>query len=505
MTNEYFDVVIVGAGLSGIGSARHLQDKCPGKSYVILEGRDAMGGTWDLFRFPGIRSDSDMFTLGYNFKPWREGKSIADGRSILNYIKETAAEGDVDRHIRYGHQVKKLSWSSDDACWTVEAERKVTGQTVTIRGRFILMCAGYYSYEQGYTPDFEGRERFRGRIVHPQDWPEDLDYRDKQVVCIGSGATAVTLIPEMARDAAHVVMLQRSPTYMVSRPDTDIVANILRRLLPEKMAYAITRWKNIRFQQVVYRKTRTHPEKVKKKLLDMLRKELPPDYDIETHFTPRYNPWDQRLCLVPNSDFFEAIRAGKSSVVTDQIDTFTETGIRLTSGRQLEADIIVTATGLNLVVLGGAELSVDDAPVRLSDTFSYLGMMYSGVPNLVTTFGYINASWTLRADLTAEYACRILNHMDDTGTRQCTPRLRREDQKMPARNWITDFSSGYVQRVMHRFPKQGDRPPWINTQNYQDDRKLLRLRDVDDGVLRFDNPAIQIARTAEQTLHSDAA
>ena len=505
MSSEYFDVVIVGAGLSGIGSARHLQDKCPGKSYVILEGRDAMGGTWDLFRFPGIRSDSDMYTLGYNFKPWRDGKSIADGPSILSYIKETAAEGDVDEHIRYGHLVKRANWSTKDACWTIHAQRKDSGETVTIRGGFILMCAGYYSYEEGYTPEFQGRERFQGKIVHPQEWPEDLDYKDKKVVCIGSGATAVTLVPEMAKDAAHVVMLQRSPTYMVSRPDTDIIANFLRKILPEKTAYAIARWKNIRLQQVIYRKTRTHPDKVKKKLLDMVRKEMGRDYDVDTHFTPRYDPWDQRLCLVPNSDFFEAIKSGKSSIVTDHIDTFTENGVLLESGTELEADIIVTATGLNLVLLGGAELLVDDKPLRISDSFSYLGMMYSGIPNLVTTFGYINASWTLRSDLTAEYACRIINHMDETGNRQCTPHLRPEEQKMAARNWITGFSSGYMQRVMHLFPKQGDKAPWLNTQNYREDKKLLSERNVEDGVLQFSNPVGTSREPEPGFIESDAA
>ncbi|MDX1405503.1 MAG: NAD(P)/FAD-dependent oxidoreductase [Woeseiaceae bacterium] len=505
MSSDCFDVVIVGAGLSGIGAARHLKDKCPGKSFVILEGRDAMGGTWDLFRFPGIRSDSDMFTLGYNFKPWRDGKAIADGPAILEYIKETAAEGDVDRHIRYGHLVKSIDWSSQDACWTIRAEHKDSDDTVTVRGRFILMCAGYYSYEQGHTPEFKGRERFQGQIVHPQSWPEDLDYKDKKVVCIGSGATAVTLVPAMAEDARHVVMLQRSPTYMVSRPDTDVIANLLRKLLPEKIAYAITRWKNIRFQQVVYRRTRTHPDKVKRKLLDMVRKEMGPDYDIDTHFTPHYNPWDQRLCLVPNSDFFEAIKAGKSSIVTDRIDTFTENGIRLASGRELEADIIVTATGLSLVLLGGVELRVDGEPVTLAETFSYLGMMYSGVPNLVTIFGYINASWTLRADLTSAYACRIINHMEQTGLRQCTPHLRANDQKMTSRPWITDFSSGYMQRVMHLFPKQGDRAPWLNTQNYREDKILLEKRAVDDGVLEFSNPRRAEVVDASQELRSDAA
>ena len=505
MTAEYFDVAIVGAGLSGIGAARHLQDICPGKSYVILEGRDSMGGTWDLFRYPGIRSDSDMFTLGYNFKPWREAKAIADGPSILNYVKETAAEGDVDSHIRYGHLVRKAAWSSSDATWTVEAERKDTGETATIRCGFILMCAGYYSYEKGFTPDFAGRERFGGVIIHPQEWPEDLDYRDKKVVVIGSGATAVTLVPEMAKDAAHVVMLQRSPTYMVSLPAVDVIANFLRKVLPEKLAYTVTRWKNIRFQQKVYQRTRTKPEQVKKHLLKLVRKEMGPDYDVETHFTPHYNPWDQRLCLVPDHDFFESITTGKSSIVTDTIDTFTEKGVLLNSGNELEADIIITATGLNLVLLGGAEFVVDGQPVRISDTFSYMGMMYSDVPNLVTTFGYINASWTLRADLTAEYTCRIINYMDETGCRQCTPRLRIEDKDMPARMWITDFSSGYMQRVMHMFPKQGDKAPWLNTQNYTEDKKLLATRAVDDGVLQFSNPAANSGGLETTHLESDAA
>lgn len=505
MTVEYFDVVIVGAGLSGVGAARHLQDQCPGKSYVILEGRNAIGGTWDLFRFPGIRSDSDMYTLGYNFKPWREAKSIADGPSILKYVKETAAEQGIDQHIRYGHLVKKARWSSSDPSWTIEAQRKDTGETASIRCGFILMCAGYYSYEKGYTPEFNGLDRFAGEIVHPQEWPEDLDYRDKKVLVIGSGATAVTLVPELAKDAAHVQMLQRSPSYMVSLPDTDVIANFLRKILSEKMAYAITRRKNIRFQQTVYGRTRTHPDKVKKKLLDLVRKEMGPDYDVETHFTPHYNPWDQRLCLVPNSDFFQSVRSGDASIVTDQIETFTEKGVLLESGEELEADIIVTATGLNLVLLGGAEFVVDGQPIDISETFSYMGMMYSDVPNLVSTFGYINASWTLRADLTAEYACRVINHMDNAGYRQCTPRLRDEDKGMPARSWITDFSSGYIQRVMHLFPKQGNKAPWLNTQNYTEDKKLILNRAVDDGVLSFSNPIAETSAALSERLESDAA
>lgn len=488
MTPEYVDVVIVGAGLSGVGAAYHLQDQCPGKSYLILEGRDSIGGTWDLFRYPGIRSDSDMFTLGYNFKPWLQAKAIADGPSILRYVKDTAAENGIDQHIRYRHLVRKANWSSDDAVWTIEAYDEARNKTVVVRCNFMLMCSGYYSYEKGYTPDFKGLERYEGRIIHPQEWPDDLDYRDKRVLVIGSGATAVTLIPELARDAGHVTMLQRSPTYMVSLPDTDVIANFLRKVLPAKLAYAITRWKNIRWQQTVYRRTRTKPEKVKQFLLKRLRKELGPDYDIETHFTPRYNPWDQRLCLVPNSDFFNAIKAGKSSIVTDQLNTFTEKGVLLQSGEELEADIIVTATGLDLVLLGGVELVVDGRPIEFSRTFSYKAMMFSDVPNLVSTFGYINASWTLRADLTAEYACRLINHMDSIGSRQCTPRLRDEDRDMTVQPWIKEFSSGYMQRFMHRFPKQGDRAPWINTQNYGLDKKMIRGDSLDDGVLTFSSP-----------------
>jgi monooxygenase len=489
VNTEYFDVVIIGAGLSGVGAAYHLQRQCPGKSYVILEGRASIGGTWDLFRYPGIRSDSDMYTLGYNFKPWRDGKAIADGPSILNYVKETAAENGIDKHIRYRHQVRKASWSTADAAWTVEAARTDTGATARLKCNFLLMCAGYYSYEQGYTPEFKGRERFRGRIVHPQAWPEDLDYRGKKIVVIGSGATAVTLVPELAKDAARVVMLQRSPTYVVSRPDKDKIANWLRKILPERVAYAITRWKNIGFQQLVYRRTRTQPERIKQRLLALLRKQLPPDYDIATHFTPRYNPWDQRLCLVPNGDLFRSITAGKTVVVTDRIDTFTERGIVLQSGTELPADIIVTATGLNLVVLGGATIEVDGRAVNFPDTFSYKGMMYSDVPNLVSTFGYINASWTLRADLTAEYACRLINHLDTRGLRQCTPRLRAHERDMPARRWIDAFSSGYMQRAMHLFPKQGAHEPWINPQNYRRDKQMMRYAALEDGVLIFDNPA----------------
>ncbi|HZR81164.1 MAG TPA: NAD(P)/FAD-dependent oxidoreductase [Candidatus Binatia bacterium] len=489
MTSEHFDVLIVGAGLSGVGAGVHLEERCPGKSYAILEGRDSMGGTWDLFRYPGVRSDSDMHTLGYRFKPWRAAKAIADGPAILQYVKETAAEYGVDRHIRYRHLATRATWSSEDATWTVEALRKDTGETARFTCNFLFMCSGYYSYREGYTPDFRDVDRFRGTIVHPQKWPEDLDYRGKKVVVIGSGATAMTLVPAMAQDAGHVVMLQRSPTYVISRPDEDAIANALRKVLPASWAYAATRWKNVALQQLLYRRTRTHPHKVKQKLLDMVRKELGPDYDVETHFTPRYAPWDQRLCLVPNSDLFAAIRSGKASIATDRIDRFTERGIRLASGRELEADVVVTATGLNLVVLGEMQFAVDGKPIDFARTWTYKGMMYSDVPNLVCTFGYINASWTLRADLTSEYVCRILNHMDRVGARQVTPRLRPTDRDMPELPWIADFSSGYMQRAMHLFPKQGDREPWVNPQNYGRDKKMIRYGELEDGVLRFESPS----------------
>jgi cation diffusion facilitator CzcD-associated flavoprotein CzcO len=497
MPTDYVDIVIVGAGLSGIGAACHLSKACPGKSYAILENRAAMGGTWDLFRYPGIRSDSDMHTLGYNFKPWIADKAIADGPSILRYIREAAAEHSVDDHIRYRHKVKKASWSSSDAAWTIEAEAGESGEVVSIRCGLIQMCTGYYNYEHGYLPLFRGRERFGGDIVHPQQWPDDLDYSGKRVIVIGSGATAMTLIPEMARKAAHVTMLQRSPTYVVSLPDRDRIANLLRRILPERAAYALTRWKNVKFQQFVYRRSRKAPDKIRKKLLKMARKELGPDFDIDRHFTPAYGPWDQRLCLVPNGDLFVAIRSGKAAVVTDEIDTFTEEGILLKSGAELPADIIVTATGLSLLVLGDISFEVDGQPVDFANTYSYKAMMYSDVPNLVSTFGYINASWTLRADLNAEYVCRLLNYMDETGFRQCTPRLHGSDRNMPARPWIENFSSGYIQRQIHLLPKQGDHWPWINTQDYALDKRMIRDEEIADGVLEFTSPGREPVATLQ--------
>jgi cation diffusion facilitator CzcD-associated flavoprotein CzcO len=491
MVVEHVDVLVVGAGISGIGAAWHLEHRCPDRTYVILEGRDDIGGTWDLFRYPGVRSDSDMHTLGYHFKPWNAEKAIADGPSIMAYLRETVAEHGIDRRIRFGHHVDRASWSSDDARWTVDATLTATGEAVTYTCNFLFMCSGYYSYRAGHVPEFPGRDRFRGRIVHPQEWPEDLDFAGKEVLVVGSGATAMTLVPAMAETAAHVTMLQRSPTYVVSRPDVDALANRLRRVLPDGVAYRVTRWKNTTMQQMIYRRTRTEPDKVKAKLLALVRKELGPDYDVEKHFTPRYDPWDQRLCLIPNSDLFKAIRAGRASVVTDHIDTFTEDGIRLVSGEELRADVIVTATGLELVTLGEMDFVVDGEPVDFAQTWTYKGMAYSDVPNLVSTFGYINASWTLRADLTSEYVCRLLNHMRDTGTAQCTPRLRPTDAGMPQRPWIENFSSNYMQRAMHRFPKQGDREPWINPQDYKRDKKMFREGPVDDGVMQFTRPRVR--------------
>ncbi len=479
------DVLVVGAGISGIGAGYFLQTQCPNRSYAILEGRADIGGTWDLFRYPGVRSDSDMHTLGYSFKPWTAAKSIADGPSILRYLRDTVVEHGIDRHIRFGHLVNRAEWSSDAARWTVYATRTDTGATVTLTCGYLFMCSGYYSYKAGYVPEFAGIEDFTGQVIHPQAWPDDLDYQGKRVVVIGSGATAMTLVPAMAEAAAHVTMLQRSPTYVVAAPDHDVIANTLRKALPDRVAYDVTRWKNVKLQQFFYKQTRVKPEKVKAKLLGLVRKRLGPDYDVDTHFTPAYNPWDQRMCLVPNGDLFTAIKAGKASVVTDIIDRVTPTGIALRSGEHLEADIIVTATGLNLVTLGEMDFVVDGEPVDFAKTWTYKGFAYSDVPNLGSSFGYINASWTLRSDLICSYVCRLLNHMEHTGTVQCTPRLRDSDQGMPERPWITDFSSGYMQRVMHRFPKQGDREPWINPQNYSRDRHMFRKSPLDDGAMHF--------------------
>ena len=498
---EHVDVVIVGAGISGVSAAHHIKEGSPDRSFAILESRERMGGTWDLFRYPGVRSDSDMHTLGFAFSPWREAKAIADGPSIRKYVKATARESGLTEHVRLQHKVVGADFDQSTSLWTVQIDND--GQSKHMTCSFLFMCGGYYNYTSGYTPEFAGRDAFIGEVVHPQHWPEDLDYSGKRVLVIGSGATAMTLVPAMAEKAAKVTMLQRSPTYVVSRPDQDAVANFLRKILPEKLAYRLTRWKNIELQRFFFNRTRTQPEKVKAKLLEMVREQLGEEFDVEKHFTPRYNPWDQRLCLVPNADLFESLKSGKAEVVTDHIDEFVAEGIRLKSGDVLEADIIVTATGLNLEVLGGAKFSVDGEPVNFSDTFSYKGMMYSGVPNLIQTFGYINASWTLRADLTSEYAVRVLNHMRDSGESQVTPIVSAADADMPTRPWIVDFPAGYMQRSMHLFPKQGDRQPWLNTQNFAEDRKTIRHSPLEDGSLIFSGPTSAVSDSTE--LHSDAA
>ena len=496
MGPEHFDVLIMGAGLSGIDAAYHLQKFCPRKTYVILEQRERIGGTWDLFRYPGVRSDSDMFTMGFSFRPWMGTKAIAPGEDIRNYIIETAHDEGIDRHIRFRHRVQRASWSSQDANWTVEALRQSTDgrqEVVTVTCNFLFSCAGYYRYQSGYLPEFPEIARFQGRIVHPQAWPEDLDYSGKRVVIIGSGATAVTLMPAMAETAAHVTMLQRSPTYIVSMPEQDAIANRLRRYLPAPWAYKLSRWKNVAYMIYVYQLAMRYPEFVKGGLIKKIRLELGPGYDVSTHFTPRYNPWEQRLCLVPDGDLFKPIREGRASVVTGQIDRFTEKGIRLQSGEELEADIIVTATGLVLEAFGGAELAVDGRRVNLSEKLAYKGVMLSGVPNCASVFGYINASWTLKADLICRYVCRLLNVMDRKGMRQVTPQNGHETGVAP---FVERFSSGYVQRAVDRWPKQGSKAPWRVYQNYIRDLLSLRWSPVANAALSFSNPVEKSSKAA---------
>lgn len=479
---DYVDVLIVGAGLSGIGSARHLQHACPERSFALLESRDSLGGTWDLFRYPGIRSDSDMYTLGYSFKPWLQRKALADGPSILSYLQETATETGVDQHIRYHHRVLSANWSSESARWTVVAQRTDTGESVELACQFLLMCSGYYDYEQGYTPDFPGKQDFKGRVVHAQHWPDDLDYRDKNVVVIGSGATAVTLVPELAKETAHTTMLQRSPTYIASIPEEDPTAAVLQRFLPGSWVYRLIRWKRVFLQMYVYGLSRRRPALVKKFLLNKVREALGEDYDVKKHFTPSYNPWDQRLCAVPDGDMFNAIREQRAEVVTDHIERWTPGGIQLQSGRELAADIIVLATGLNLKFMGGAQLTVDGKAIEPSELYVYRGMMFGNIPNLAQVFGYTNASWTLKSDLTGEFICRVLNHMQKTGTSSATPRLEEgtvEEEPM------MNLNSGYVLRSVGQFPKQGVKLPWRLYQNYMLDFLQLRLRPLRDKVLEF--------------------
>ena len=476
---EHFDVLIIGAGLSGIGAAAHLKTECAGKSFAILEGRAAMGGTWDLFRYPGIRSDSDMFTLGYRFRPWTDPKAIADGPAILEYIRETAREFEVDKEIRYSHRVVKAAWSTADALWTVEA--KVGDEPVYFTCNFLYFCTGYYDYENGYTPDFSGMNQFRGRIVHPQKWTDDIDYTGKKVVVIGSGATAVTLVPALARKAAHVTMLQRSPTYVVSRPAEDKIANFLRKYLPSKIAYALSRWKNVLLGMFFYNFSRKRPESMKRLVAKGVKKQIGEEL-AEKHFAPTYNPWDQRLCLVPDADLFRSIKDGKATVVTDTIETFTPNGIQLKSGEHLDADIIVTATGLVMKILAGMTLEVDGETVDLAKTMTYKGMMYSDIPNAASALGYTNASWTLKCDLTAQYVCRMLNYMDENGYAICTPRLTDPTvEKIP----VVDFNSGYIQRAIRTLPSQGSKHPWKLHQNYVKDLRMLRHGNLEDGAMEF--------------------
>ncbi len=475
-------MLIVGAGISGIGAARHLQRRCPGKSYAILEARGAIGGTWDLYRYPGVRSDSDIHTLGFGFKPWTGARSLADGDSILGYVREAASETGIVDRIRLDHRVVRVEWSSAESRWTVEAERTDTGETVRLTCGFLWVCSGYFAYDEGYLPEFEGTERFGGRIAHPHRWPEDLEYEGKRVVVIGSGATAVSLVPAVAEKAAHVTMLQRSPTYIFPVPGEDPIAKALRRVLPLKAAYAAARWKDILTSSFVFWLARNHPGAVKRIIRRASERALPADFDFDTHLTPRYNPWDQRPCAVRDGDLFEAISAGRAEIVTDRIETFTESGLRLESGTELDADVIVTATGFNLQFLGGAEMAVDGSEIEFAKHLTYKGMMARGIPNLAFSIGYTNASWTLKAEITSEYVCRLLNHMDANGLVQAVPELTDPSVREEP---VINFSSGYVQRSLDKLPRQGSREPWRLRQNYLLDSRMVRRAPIDDGELRF--------------------
>lgn len=496
MTAEHVEVLIVGAGLSGIGAGVHLQTRCPTKRYAILEARDSIGGTWDLFRYPGVRSDSDMFTLGYEFRPWTRPQAIADGPAILQYLRDTAREHGIDRHIRFQHRVRAASWSSAEARWTVEAEVGPDRTPVRLTCNFLYLCSGYYSYESGYSPVFPGSERFRGRLLHPQQWPADLDYSGKRVVVIGSGATAVTLVPAMARQAAHVTMLQRSPTYILSQPAEDRIARLLQRVLPPRLAHRLIRSKNMLLSLAFYQFCRRAPRLAAQALRSNVARQLPGGYPVDLHFKPRYRPWDQRLCLVPDADLFRAIRRGRAAVVTGHIGTFTEHGIRLRSGEELPADIVVTATGLRMLPLGGLRLTVDGAPVELRRTLSYKGLMLSGVPNLAVCFGYTNMSWTLRADLASRYVCRLLRHMDRRGYDVCVP--RNDDPTVTAQP-LLGLTSGYIQRAIDAFPKQGSKAPWRVHQNYLLDMFSLRLSPLEDGRLLFSRAGEPTLLVAQET------
>ena len=481
----HIDVLIVGAGLSGICTARHLQDQCPRKTFLILEGREKLGGTWELFKYPGIRSDSDMATLGYRFRPWTGEKLIADGADILSYINEAASETGIPDHIRFNSRVKKAEWSEQNKTWTISVEDSGNKAQIQYTCSFLISCSGYYSYEKGYTPDFRNLEKYQGTFIHPQKWPEDLDYKGKNIVVIGSGATAVTLLPALAQNGAnHVTMLQRSPTYYLSAPRTDALQKTLNYILPQKLTYQVVRWKNILAGSLFHQACKRFPDFMKKALIKRVAQALPPDYDIEKHFTPKYRPWDQRLCLVPNGDLFKAIRTGKCSVVTDEIEAFTESGIQLKSGQQLEADIVVSATGLNLLALGNIEIWVGGKKINPADQYTYKsGIMLSGVPNLGIVMGYTNASWTLKADLAAEYMCRLINFMDQRGYCKAVAEYGKDTKRVP---FMTGLNSGYIQRAIDQFPSQGEKDPWLIHQNYLKDLRLLRRGKIDDGEIGFE-------------------
>lgn len=487
MPIEHLDVLIVGAGLSGIGAAYHLQSRLPDKRYAILESRAELGGTWSLFQYPGIRSDSDMYTFGYSFRPWTAEKSISDGASILKYLRETATEYGIDRHIRYGQRVTAAAWSSTEASWLVDVEEGADKQRRQYRCRFLYLCCGYYDYEKGHAPEFPGQENFRGTIVHPQQWPRELDHAGQRVVVVGSGATAVTLVPAMAGTAAHVTMLQRSPTYITSLPARDKIATWLRKRLPLRTAYRLARAKNVALTMTFFGLARGTPKFFKRLIRAAQKKFLPADFAFDTHLNPRYQPWDQRLCLVPDGDLFKAIRAGKASIVTDGIESFVEDGIRLQSGRHLQADLIVTATGLKLQAFGGARISVDGKPVDLGKSHTYNGVMLRDVPNLAFCVGYTNASWTLRADLSSLFVCRLLAHMDRRGYAKVVAQT--DDARLEPSLPLLNFTSGYVRRSIDEFPQQGPRSPWRLRQNYLVDLLNLKFRPIADGTLKFSRVA----------------
>jgi len=484
---DHFDVVIVGAGISGIGAAYHLTTQCQGASFVVLETQDSFGGTWHTHRFPGIRSDSDLYTFGYRFKPWT-GAPIATAAEILSYLGKVIDENRLAPHIRYRHRIDATSWSSKENLWTIDATRKDTGKAVRFTANFLWMCQGYYRHSEGYTPKWEGMEAFKGRIVHPQTWPEDLDYAGKRVVVIGSGATAATLIPAIANACAHVTMLQRSPTFFRTGRNAIPIADELRTLgVDETWIHEIVRRKILYEQDVFTRLSFRHPEVVKEELLKGVQTYLGQDYDVETHFTPRYRPWRQRIAFIPDGDLFQAIHAGKVSVVTDEIERFTRNGLVLKSGKLLDADIIVTATGFNLNVLGDIVFTIDGKPLVFSDTVTYRGMMFTGVPNMAWVFGYFRASWTLRADMVADFVCRLLNHMKARGVKKVTPALRPEDKDMPLLPWIDpeNFNPGYIMRSMHLLPKRGDKPEWQHSQDYWSEKDQIPNADLDDGALVY--------------------